>query len=152
MHFPTTLLAAAALVLDLASCRQVQWKGYARFHLPIHLVRRLTVPRVNLFGLANDVSILGSAYTKFTSQSCNATYESYPYIDPVSHYHDWKASGFNLYRVAVAWQHAQDELGGPLNETNLAGVDALVDAVTGDGGQVILDIVRRPPFTAFGER
>ncbi|XWW99274.1 hypothetical protein V2A60_007283 [Cordyceps javanica] len=95
---------------------------------------------VNLFGLANDVSIFGSAYTSFASGNCEPTFASYPYLDDLSHYETWRQEGFNLFRIAVAWQHAQDELGGALNETNMRHVDKLVDAITGDGGKAILDI------------
>lgn len=72
---------------------------------------------------------------------CEPSFESYPVLDDISHYHSWKQEGFNLLRIAIAWQHAQVELGGGLNETNMAAVDKLVSAMTGDGGKVILDIV-----------
>lgn len=75
------------------------------------------------------------------STKCEPSYESYPFLDGISHYHSWKQQGFNLFRIAIAWQHAQVELGGALNETNMVAVDKLVTAITGDGGKVILDIV-----------
>ncbi|KAK6860922.1 glycoside hydrolase family 5 protein [Apiospora arundinis] len=121
MWKPALSLKAATLAQGVMS-RHIQWAG------------------VNLFGFANDVSIFGSAYNTFESSNCNASYASYPYADPVSHYEDWHQLGFNLFRAAIAWQHAQEDLGGPLNETTLRGVYSLVQAATEDGGQVILDI------------
>ncbi|PWI68021.1 hypothetical protein PCL_02422 [Purpureocillium lilacinum] len=106
----------------LAKAGRVQWAG------------------VNLFGLANDISILGSAFNPLVSTACHPTNTSYPYIDDVSHYKSWRDRGFNLFRIAIAWQHAQTELGGSLNETNMRGVDKLIEAITGDGGQAIIDI------------
>jgi hypothetical protein len=96
---------------------------------------------VNLFGLAADVSIFGSAFNTFTSTKCNASYDAYPYYDPTSHYEDWHQKGFNLFRIPIAWQHAQEGLGGPLNQTTMSVVDMLVHSVTHDGGQAIIDIV-----------
>lgn len=75
------------------------------------------------------------------SPKCEPTYQSYPFLDDVSHYEAWRKEGFNLFRIAIAWQHAQTELGGALNETNLQAVDTLVDAITGDGNTAIIDIV-----------
>ncbi|KAF5985557.1 endoglucanase EG-II [Fusarium coicis] len=96
--------------------------------------------RVNLFGLANDVNILGSAYNTFLDLSCKPSYHSYPYINTVEDYKSWHDKGFNLFRIAMAWQHVQTSLGGSLNETNMEAVDKLVKAITDDGGQAILDI------------
>lgn len=76
------------------------------------------------------------------SPKCEPTHESHPFHDDVSHYVSWKQEGFNLFRIAIAWQHAQTELGGQLNETSMQSVDAMVDAITQDGGKAILDIVR----------
>lgn len=98
--------------------------------------------RINLFGLANDINILGSAYNPFLSLSCEPTYRSYPYTDTVEDYKSWHDKGFNLFRIAMAWEHVQTSLGGNLNETNMQAVDKLVKAITDDGGQAILDIVR----------
>lgn len=98
---------------------------------------------VNLFGLANDVNILGSAYNTFLDLSCKPSYHSYPYINTVEDYKSWHDKGFNLFRIAMAWQHVQTSLGGSLNETNMEAVDKLVKAITDDGGQAILDIVSR---------
>ncbi|KAG4271764.1 hypothetical protein FPRO04_10711 [Fusarium proliferatum] len=95
---------------------------------------------VNLFGLANDVNILGSAYNTFLDLSCKPSYHSYPYINTVEDYKSWHDKGFNLFRIAMAWQHVQTSLGGSLNETNMEAVDKLVKAITDDGGQAILDI------------
>ncbi|KAF4998610.1 hypothetical protein FGRMN_2936 [Fusarium graminum] len=95
---------------------------------------------VNLFGLANDVNILGSAYNTFLSLSCEPSYNSYPYIDTVENYESWHDKGFNLFRISMAWQHVQVSLGGHLNETNMKAVDRIVKRVTDDGGQAILDI------------
>ncbi|KAL7758766.1 hypothetical protein ACKLNR_011193 [Fusarium oxysporum f. sp. zingiberi] len=95
---------------------------------------------VNLFGLANDVNILGSAYNPFLDLSCEPSYHSYPYINTVEDYKSWHDKGFNLFRIAMAWQHVQTSLGGSLNETNMETVDELVKAITDDGGQAILDI------------
>ncbi|KAF5556496.1 endoglucanase EG-II [Fusarium napiforme] len=95
---------------------------------------------VNLFGLANDVNILGSAYNTFLDLSCKPSYHSYPYINTVEDYKSWHNKGFNLFRIAMAWQHVQTSLGGSLNETNMGAVDKLVKAITDDGGQAILDI------------
>ncbi|KAK2616241.1 hypothetical protein QQS21_000876 [Conoideocrella luteorostrata] len=95
---------------------------------------------VNLFGLANDVSIMGSAYTSFVSTDCKPTYKSYPYLDDVSHYKEWRDKGFNLFRIAIAWQHAQEDLFGALNETNIAHVEELVEAVHRDGNTAIINI------------
>ncbi|KAF5667187.1 cellulase (glycosyl hydrolase family 5) domain-containing protein [Fusarium heterosporum] len=95
---------------------------------------------VNLFGLANDINILGSAYNTFLSLSCEPSYNSYPYIDTVENYESWHEKGFNLFRIAMAWQHVQVSLGGHLNETNMKAVDRIVKKVTDDGGQAILDI------------
>lgn len=97
--------------------------------------------RVNLFGLANDINILGSAYNTFLSLSCGPSYNSYPYIDSIENYESWHDKGFNLFRIAVAWQHIQTSLGGSLNETNMEAVDKMVKRITDDGGQAILDIV-----------
>ncbi|KAK2669213.1 Glycoside hydrolase, family 5 [Fusarium oxysporum f. sp. vasinfectum] len=95
---------------------------------------------VNLFGLANDVNILGSAYNTFLDLSCGPSYHSYPYINTVEDYKSWHDKSFNLFRIAMAWQHVQTSLGGSLNETNMEAVDKLVKAITDDGGQAILDI------------
>ncbi|KAJ6789533.1 hypothetical protein PWT90_03114 [Aphanocladium album] len=111
-----------AAIAPLALAGKVQWAG------------------INLFGLANDVSIFGSAYTSFINLECEPTFDSYPFLDDLSHYEAWKQEGFNLFRTAIAWQHAQTELGGALNETNMQHVDKLVDAITDDGGKAILDI------------
>jgi endoglucanase len=91
--------------------------------------------------MANDVSIFGSAYSGFMSTNCNASYASYPYIDPISHYETWHDKGFNMFRLAMSWQHVQTELSGPLNETNIEAVDRLVERITRDGNVAILDIV-----------
>ncbi|KAF5015026.1 hypothetical protein F66182_13792, partial [Fusarium sp. NRRL 66182] len=95
---------------------------------------------VNLFGFANDMSILGSAYSEFEGTNCNASYEVYPYADSIDHYEAWRAKGFNMFRLALGWQHVQTELGGPLNETTLSAVDELVTHITNDGNVAILDI------------
>lgn len=47
-----------------------------------------------------------------------------------------------MFRLPIAWQHAQDGLGGPLNETTLQGLDTLVDTITNNGSKAIIDIVR----------
>ncbi|WZH46780.1 glycoside hydrolase superfamily [Fusarium acuminatum] len=95
---------------------------------------------VNLFGLANDINILGSAYNTFLSLSCGPSYNSYPFVDSIENYESWHDKGFNLFRIAVAWQHIQTSLGGSLNETNMEAVDKMVKRITDDGGQAILDI------------
>ncbi|KAF7586221.1 Phosphotransferase enzyme, partial [Aspergillus hancockii] len=101
---------------------------------------------VNLIGLAADASLLGTAYTEFTSTSCGSKQTSYPYLDPPELYYAWRELGFNLIRLPVVWGHIQDGLNGPLNETTLAGLDNLVNTITGNGSTVILDIVRTPPI------
>ncbi|KAK0390637.1 hypothetical protein NLU13_0141 [Sarocladium strictum] len=117
MHLSEFLLLASS-----AAASHVQWTG------------------VNLFGLAADASIFGSAYNTFASSKCNASYDAYPYYDSTEHYEDWHKKGFNLFRIPVAWQHAQEDLGGPLNETTMGVIDSLVHAITRDGGQAIIDI------------
>lgn len=87
------------------------------------------------------MSILGSAYSEFEGTNCNASYEVYPYADSIDHYEAWRAKGFNMFRLALGWQHVQTELGGPLNETTLSAVDELVTHITNDGNVAILDIV-----------
>ncbi|KAM0354874.1 hypothetical protein ACHAPU_000710 [Fusarium lateritium] len=119
MRFHHILLFFAAYT---AAAGHVQWAG------------------VNLFSLANDVDILGSTYNTFLSLSCEPTYNSYPYIDTIENYEAWHEKGFNLFRIAMAWQHVQTSLGGGLNETNMETVDRIVKRVTDDGGQAILDI------------
>ncbi|KAF5638081.1 cellulase (glycosyl hydrolase family 5) domain protein [Fusarium sp. NRRL 52700] len=108
--------------VQTATAGKVQWTG------------------VNLFGLANDVNILGSAYNTFLDLSCKPSYHSYPYINTIEDYKSWHDKGFNLFRIAMAWQHVQTSLGGSLNEINMEAVDKLVKAITDDGGQAILDI------------
>ncbi|KAM0230687.1 hypothetical protein ACHAP5_011293 [Fusarium lateritium] len=100
---------------------------------------------VNLFGLANDINILGSAYNTFLDLTCEPSYDSYPYIDTIENYESWHQRGFNLFRIAIAWQHAQTSLGGSLNETNMKAVDKMVKRITDDGGQAILDILMNEP-------
>ncbi|EWG53437.1 hypothetical protein FVEG_11867 [Fusarium verticillioides 7600] len=119
MQFKTLTFLFAA---QTAIASQVKWAG------------------VNLFGLANDVNILGSAYNTFLDMSCKPSYHSYPYINTVEDYKSWHDKGFNLFRIAMAWQHVQTSLGGSLNETNMEAVDKLVKAITDDGGQAIMDI------------
>ncbi|KAL4896567.1 hypothetical protein BDV59DRAFT_108827 [Aspergillus ambiguus] len=71
---------------------------------------------------------------------CGDKQTSYPYLDPPSLYWSWRHLGFSLIRLPVAWGHIQTKLGGPLNETTLAGLDNLVDIITGNGSTVILDL------------
>lgn len=78
------------------------------------------------------------------SSNCNASYLAYPFYDTIEHYQVWHEKGFNLFRIPIAWQHAQEDLGGPLNETSMAVVDTLVHAIAKDGGQAIIDIVSLP--------
>ena len=96
---------------------------------------------MNLYGLANDMSILGSAYSAFQSTNCNDSYAAYPFTDATSNYTVWRDKGFNLFRLAFGWQHVQTSLGGPLNETTLESLDGMVNRITGDGNLAILDIV-----------
>lgn len=99
---------------------------------------------INLYGLAADVNPLGSAYTEFAMISaCNATYTAYPFVDPPAHYYDWHALGFNLFRLPAAWQHLAESLGGPLNQTNIAHLDSLIETITGNGSVAIIDVVGR---------
>lgn len=79
------------------------------------------------------------------SSKCEPTFDSNPYLDDLSHYESWKQEGFNLFRIAIAWQHAQVDLGGALDETNMQHVDKLVGTITRDGGKAILDIVSTCP-------
>lgn len=97
--------------------------------------------RVNLFGLANDMSIFGSAYSAFEGTNCNASYEVYPYFNSVENFEVWHEKGFNMFRLAMGWQHVQTELGGPLNETTMSAVDELVTHITSNDSVAILDIV-----------
>ncbi|KAE8384892.1 glycoside hydrolase superfamily [Aspergillus alliaceus] len=55
-------------------------------------------------------------------------------------YFGWRDLGFNLIRLPVAWGHIQDGCNGPLNGTTLAGLDNLVNTITGNGSTVISDI------------
>lgn len=102
--------------------------------------RHANSDRVNIFGLANDVSILGSAYSLFESTNCNASYAAYPYDPPIEHYTLWREKGFNLFRLPVAWQHLQTSLSAELNATTLQALDTLVDAITGNNDTAIIDV------------
>lgn len=95
---------------------------------------------VNLIGLAADASLLGTVYTSFESTSCGGEQTSYPYLDPLELYWEWRDLGFNMIRLPVAWGHIQDGLNGPLNQTTLSGLDNLVNIITSNGSTVILDI------------
>ncbi|KAF2168251.1 glycoside hydrolase family 5 protein [Zasmidium cellare ATCC 36951] len=97
-------------------------------------------PSVNIIGLAWDMSVLGSAFSEFEATNCNASYDVYPYYDPPEHYTEWRAQGFNLFRVPVGWQHLQDDLRSELNQTTLQHLDGLIDAITNDGSTAILDV------------
>ncbi|KAF5690513.1 endoglucanase EG-II [Fusarium denticulatum] len=130
----TFLFAAQTTVAS-----QVKWAGQV-WHDHLFERKMTNMSSVNLFGLANDVNILGSAYNTFLDLSCKPSYHSYPYINTVDDYKSWHDKGFNLFRIAMAWQHVQTSLGGSLNETNMEAVDKLVKAITDDGGQAILDI------------
>ncbi|KAF4442943.1 Endoglucanase EG-II [Fusarium austroafricanum] len=90
MHLKTLTFLFAA---HTAIASHVQWVG------------------VNLFRLANDVNILGSAYNTFLSLSCEPKYNSYPYISTEKEYKPWHDKCFNLFRIAMAWQHVQTSLG-----------------------------------------
>lgn len=96
---------------------------------------------MNLYGLANDVSILGSAYSLFESGNCNASYAAYPFFNTDADYYEWRALGFNLFRLPVGWQHIQTNLSGPLNQTTLTGLDQLIETITGNDSMAIVDIV-----------
>lgn len=98
---------------------------------------------VNLYGLANDISIFGSAYSGFQAADCNASYAAYPIPDTASDYEPWRQLGFNMFRLPLGWQHAQESLSGPLNETTMASLDLLIEAITSNGSVAILDIVSR---------
>ena len=91
-------------------------------------------------GLAADVSILGSAFNGFLSTECVPTDQAYPFYDNLTSYHTWRDLGFNLFRLPVAWQHAQESLSGPLNSTNMAYLDSMIKNITNDGNTAILDI------------
>ena len=96
---------------------------------------------VNIFGLANDVNTYGSAYSAFGGFGCNASNTAYPFYDSTQHFYAWRDHGFNLFRLPIAWQHAQGTLGGPLNETTMKHYDALVDTITSNGSRAMIDIV-----------
>ncbi|OAA52977.1 Glycoside hydrolase, subgroup, catalytic core [Cordyceps fumosorosea ARSEF 2679] len=72
-------------------------------------------PKIQWAGLANDVSVFGSTYT--SSQQ-----------------------DFNLFCIAIAWQHAQTEPGKVLNETNMHTLTSSSTQLPGDGGKAIIDI------------
>jgi endoglucanase len=86
------------------------------------------------------MSILGSAFNNFTSTECRPTDHAYPFYDNLAEYHTWRDLGFNLFRLPVAWQHAQTKLSGPLNSTNMIYLDRMIQNITDDGNTVILDI------------
>lgn len=95
---------------------------------------------VNLPGLAFDMSIFGSAFSKFESSNCNASYAAYSSVDPPGHYEEWWQAGMNAFRIPFGWQHIQQSLGGPLNTTTLVSLDRLVDQITSNGSVAILDL------------
>ena len=87
------------------------------------------------------MSIFGSAYSAFQGRNCNSSYMAYPFMPATSDYTVWHEKGFNMFRLAVGWQHVQSNLGGELNETTLEYLDSMVDRITEDDNTVILDIV-----------
>lgn len=48
--------------------------------------------------------------------------------------------GMNVFRVPVRWERLQPVLGAPLNDTEMARIDAIVETATGMGVSVIIDV------------
>ncbi len=67
-------------------------------------------------------------------------YSQAPMWFPKGHYDYFKAKGFNLARIPVAWDRLQPNLNGPLDPTYFAKLDAAVVYATSIGLTVVIDI------------